>query len=166
MGTLWCSDAKSFILDSTNGHIIGKVIRKSKAPSRATKNTSNCYNIAREYSVLGEYSITSGYLLEASHIGSRMYRLRQDMGRSDSTNTNKVRNRANGIGRCNKNLKAAIPLLGYNSEEEGIGHAPSSESDTDSMVEEDEDVQLDDFQWLLCSDPRPENHEFYEDDIE
>jgi hypothetical protein len=75
-GSKWVDAAICKALDLVHGHIVGVVMRKTKARIRNRKATV-AYDIAWEHTSLGESSMSSSYLLNGCLVGARLMLVRQ-----------------------------------------------------------------------------------------
>jgi hypothetical protein len=72
----------------------------------------------------------------------------------------------NTRGRYRKSNEYVRAKLGHLSDKESYGHAPSSDSDTASVVEDEMELdEVDSFEWQFYSKPRPEFHSLDEEEI-
>ena len=73
--TKWREDAICKILDKTNGHIVGVVMRKTGKGKLSSSKGTPAYDIAWEHTSLGETSVSGAYLLNGCLVGSRIVKL-------------------------------------------------------------------------------------------
>jgi len=63
-GKKWIADAICYHLDSSNGHIVGTIVRKSRGLGKK-KNDEITYDVVWEFSSLGESNVPFSLLLDA-----------------------------------------------------------------------------------------------------
>jgi len=129
-GKKWTTDAICFTLDSSHGHIIGKVLRHSK------NRGSISYDVAWECSTFGESLVNVTLVRDACIAGRRLLALRANC--PIVTNTAKRCGRPAGSSKKIE-LRGVLTSLKNASDDDGYGSAPSIGSDVSACVEQLED---------------------------
>jgi hypothetical protein len=82
-GDAWFEEARCKLVDKEKGHIVGKVMRRTNIKDKKS-SPHIAYDIAWEYSYLGESSVRHSYLVDACHVGSRIFTFRTSTNTSES----------------------------------------------------------------------------------
>jgi hypothetical protein len=84
----WSTNAICYQLDEDVGHIVGRIIRKTKCTGWK-KTQSVSYNVIWEYSSLGISEVPSKYVLDGNKVGEKLMEMRSNISQQASSINNR-----------------------------------------------------------------------------
>ncbi len=137
-GKKWKADAICYHLDSSNGHIVGTIVRKSRGLGKK-KNDEITYDVVWEFSSLGESNVPFSFLLDAHKEAEKLLKRRVKINKK-----NKVRN---------DSAKDASALKSLHAVSDDEVEMEAAESDFSASTDDDEgidnDGMMDELDWFL-----------------
>jgi hypothetical protein len=82
----WSTNAICYQLDEDVGHIVGRIIRKTKCTGRK-KTQSVSYNVTWEYSYPGISEVPYKYVLDGNKVGEKLMEIRSNIRQQASSKT-------------------------------------------------------------------------------